>query len=314
MTVHNKKRKKSPFKSQKRALNVVYFLDAKKTKSIKIPMPMVKLLAAGTILTLVWTVVSFFIVGALTNKVSNLSEELVELNQVIFDYQARFDGVYEAAYPNEKSKLYELVNKAPDAIAEKNIVSTDGKEQTGQADKTEDSKKGLVSLSAKALPNNNESGKSEEEIKKLEALAAAADKLQEKEAVEEPEEKSSEYKVFPSLKIKKARLKPGKESAVLSILLKNSSSRKVSGFVWAVATLQDGEQIKYIASPSRVSIDSNGEVSNPENSKRFALRNYSNKKFTFPINSDQIDQLSHIKVGLVSPDGHTRKVRIPIKK
>ena len=49
-----KKPKPAPFKSKKTVLNLVYFLDAKKTRSLKIPMPVAKGIFAFLSLGVIW--------------------------------------------------------------------------------------------------------------------------------------------------------------------------------------------------------------------------------------------------------------------
>jgi hypothetical protein len=314
----NKKRKPAPFKAKKRVLNIVYFLDAKKTKSLKIPMPMAKGLFAFIALGVVWSVASIFVVGMLESKVSNLQDDLVESNQVIFDYQARFDGVYEAAYPSKKSNLYELVNRAPEAIAEENIVSSaDPKNSIGIKDSKERESevklRQTVALAAKSLGENNPATSYNSRSGEIES-SDVREEVEDQNSKSERLTDNKKEKIFPDLKIKKARIKPGKDGTVLSILLKNQSSKKVSGYVWAVATLEENGEVKHLVSPSRVSLNENGTISDPKKSNKFALRNFSNKKFKFPIGADQISSLSHIKVGLMRNDGSIRKVKIPIKK
>ena len=307
-----KKPKPAPFKSKKTVLNLVYFLDAKKTRSLKIPMPVAKGIFAFLSLGVIWGVSSIFILGFLSSKVTNLQEELVESNQVIFDYQARFDGVYEAAYPSKKSNLYELVNKAPEAIAKENIVN--GDDVSAQYENSEELLREKVALAARSLVAKNPATVYNAKSGEIESSDVREES---DEVVKKPGSDSSKAlkeKIFPDLKIKKARLKPEEDGTVLSILLKNQSSKKVWGYVWAVATLEENGKVKHLVAPDRVSIDENGDVSDPKLSNRFALRNFSNKKFKCPIKADQISSLSHIKVGLMRSDGSIRKVRIPINK
>lgn len=294
-TIHTKKSKEAPFKAQRRFLNVVYFLDAKKTRSIKVPLGIVKLVATLGALALIWSFISILILGKLTSTVGTLNDELVESNQVIFDYQARFDGVYEKSYPdkyieslkpyfgmgftdNDKTRNRDLSSGQAKDVYKNDTPQTKSRSSTMGEDNE------ILSMGG-----NHKSVKTDDGIFNNQGA-----------------------KVFPGLKIKHPRIKYGNESAMLSILLKNSSSEKISGYVWAVAVVDDGSNKKYFTSPDRVLFDEKGVPSNIDILNKFALRNFSSKKFTFAMNQNDIENLKDIKVGLMDKKGLTRNVQIPV--
>ena len=54
-----------------------------------------------------------FLVNHLANQIHDLDDRLVESNAALFDYQVKFDGVYDIAYPKGDSDLYSLVSGQP---------------------------------------------------------------------------------------------------------------------------------------------------------------------------------------------------------
>jgi hypothetical protein len=285
-------RKESPFKAKSRVFNIVYFLDAKKTKSLKVPLPVLRIVLACFVMCLCWTVGSVFLVDHLMDRIHELDNRLVESNAAIFDYQVKFDGVYDIAYPKGDLDLYSLVSGQPgvaDFEDQDDVYDADA--AMTQAEQVAQQKKG--SLSAKPVAHKIDRNEND-------ALKSAI----------EPEDP----KIFPSLKIGRAKIKHGNNFTVLSILIKNSAKGKVAGKVWAVATLKEQESEKYFVSPEPVGVDNTGLAMTPSKSKRFALKNFSSKKFKFRIPKKDREKLDHVKVGLLSKNGAYRTVKIPLAK
>lgn len=289
-----KQRKESPFKAKSRVFNIVYFLDAKKTKSLKIPLPVLRVLAACCVICVGWSVGSVFLVNHLANQIHDLDNRLVESNAALFDYQVKFDGVYDIAYPKGDSDLYSLVSGQP------GIADFEDQDDVYDADaangKTAPSSKTLesdVALAAKPVAHKI----SREENSPLKSSL-------------QPEDPS----VFPNLKVGRAKVKHSKDHTTLSILIKNSAKRKVAGKVWAVAAVKEQDAEKYFVSPEPVGVDDTGIAMTPSKSKRFALRNFSSKKFKFPIPKKDREKIDHVKVGLLTKNGSYRMIKIPIGK
>lgn len=347
------RRQKAPFKAKKKVFNLVYFQDAAKTKSLKMPVAVARLLIATLLLGVVWCVGSFFVIGYLADRVSSLKEELVESNQVIFDYQVRFDGVYEAAYSNDKSNsLYALLssstsganeNKAgavsgkglDSVVTKQSDISTEADDPSSQKDKQANTKKQAtgsqpVSLAASSL-SSAESAQAKNEnsssnlVVSTDSTLNYADPTQENDGDLQPLDHDAVSDSFvdvaedgnpvtPPLAIKNISLKANKNSLVLSFLLKNNSRDKLSGFVWAVAAIEEDQQTAYVTAPESIQLNDFGEVIKPPRSSVFSVRNFSNKKFSFPIDEKDRDRLSRVKIGLMDQDGKIRNINIPLKR
>ncbi|MDD9952154.1 MAG: hypothetical protein OXT67_11385 [Zetaproteobacteria bacterium] len=83
----------------KKILNIIYFVDASRTRTIRIPTGVFSALTMIATGLIVWAFVSFFFIGQHVKSERELSQKLRAAMDTIFEYQSRYDGVYEKAYP-----------------------------------------------------------------------------------------------------------------------------------------------------------------------------------------------------------------------
>ena len=88
-------------KRKTRFLSVIYFFDGGKTRSFKISLTVFKIALAGSALLLAWAMVgTVFLLRNLEHS-HDLSEKLHASLDAIFQYQVKYNSVFENAYPAE---------------------------------------------------------------------------------------------------------------------------------------------------------------------------------------------------------------------
>lgn len=332
MTDQFYKRKPSPFKSQRKYLSVVYFLDAAKTRSVKVPYFLAKFLVAFFFLVGFWAVGSVFWIYYLNNQISVMSDELVESNQVIFDYQVRYDRVYEDAYFGGSDRVVSrdgrFSGKANEVVADPQSA----------APSREDDRRKILAADAKGVepsgtspqisnsPTNSPVKMQVSSTDPQTAAAAPQNALGTQSSTTAKVDESVAAQVFQGgdvagdqldMAVKNASVDLTPEGAVLSFLLKNNSEEKVRGKIWAVAEFasktSSGVKTKYQAAPKRLNVDASGNVANISRSESFAIRNFSNKKFVFPVDEKTpFNHLKAVRIGIKSDLGVSKEVSIPV--
>lgn len=89
---------------RERQLNIIYFVDANKTRSIKLSISKAKLIGSLLVLTISWAFLATGILFYSSDRVDNLEVKLSQSLGVIFDYQVKYEDTYEKAYPFTPTK------------------------------------------------------------------------------------------------------------------------------------------------------------------------------------------------------------------
>lgn len=92
--------------STERHVNLIYFVDAAKTKTIRVSLRSASFIVLGSIFVVVWSFASGYLLVRLQAKQGDLRAELGMSRSVIFEYQAMHDGVFEQAYPELKDRVF----------------------------------------------------------------------------------------------------------------------------------------------------------------------------------------------------------------
>ena len=79
-------------------LNIIYFIDSKQTKSLKIPLKAAGWLAGSLIIIVLWSFSSLAVLVQSYTKTGELSSKISSLKHVIFEQQVKLERVYEKTY------------------------------------------------------------------------------------------------------------------------------------------------------------------------------------------------------------------------
>lgn len=163
-------RRSVPLKERK--LNIVYFLDSAKSRSIQLSLRSAALFTTLFATFIVLTVIGIIGASQRALKIQVLSEENKDLRKSLFEYQTRYEGAYAKAYPeSEGTSASSAVNTA---IASENLPTEKFKLAQKMAAKTPDSVNGSKSEDGEEVTSNM---KTSGESKTIESDLSRAKKI-----------------------------------------------------------------------------------------------------------------------------------------
>ncbi len=273
-----------------RFLNVIYFVDSHRTRSLKFTLKTAAFSVTLLLALLSW---SFIASGLLYREYSINSELRVHSRKLlgaIFTYQTRYDEVYELAYPGDHQSL-----------AAKSSVSNEDK-----ALKTEDND--LDGLDTSDAPS----------IKTGENMAAVsqASEATPKEKVVSHAPRPAETKAEVPIAIENFSEEMQDSTLIVRFALKNlATPNKTSGRVNAQASFtDDNKQVTAIEMrPGEADDDQGSEGADPSSDQHFNIRYYKNKVFRFDPPEGVKGEFTAVVVTLKDEKGHTKDFRFAIK-
>jgi hypothetical protein len=133
---HKPKTEVKKRQERKRYLNVIYFIDSNRTRTLKFSIGKSYFTVGLVSAALIWSIVSASLLVRDRFIIAGMESHTQSLLATVFNYQTRYDEVYEKAYPDNDSSF--LANAVADEKAED--------------DKASAAASGAMSLSAKAAP------------------------------------------------------------------------------------------------------------------------------------------------------------------
>lgn len=248
-------------------INVIYFIDANKTRSFKMSLTKFIGLALTVGLVFCWAIASGFWVYVNAMHASSLRQRLRDSLSTIFEYQSRYDNIYESAYP----------------------------------DQTKQKKDSLLANLKEHADDNQELKKLQTDQQIQEKFKSLYESINQSEM--EINLKVHEQSIDWPVKIEDAVLykeknRPGYE---LNFAIRNvKSPLKSDGYIWAVATFVTTRGDKfYVGAPSGIVLDGNGKpVDQLKNLEYYNIRYYKAKNLTFLPPQDEKAFIIHITVGM----------------
>ncbi|MBI2602659.1 MAG: hypothetical protein HYW48_06360 [Deltaproteobacteria bacterium] len=119
--------KKSGGKAEKnkiRFLNIIYFVDDSKTHSFKISLKWLNMVLVFTGFIFLWSLFATFALLGTFNSYNVTLDKLKFSLETIFEYQSKYDSVYELAYPSDKGSDTQLAEVAPAPHSESEEVDS----------------------------------------------------------------------------------------------------------------------------------------------------------------------------------------------
>jgi hypothetical protein len=297
---------------RKKRLNIVYFVDSSRTRSFSISLNRVRaiLAVAGGIVTwaLVGTGFVYYLVRENIQHRTNYRSALT----AIFDYQSRYDGVYERAYPDGRQLRAAadnaVENKKPGGQADSDLGDADF--SVGHADVTKTpAKQEVVKIPAKPVAIQPEASKA--------SIPKAASAPIAKPAVG-MDAKTAEQAAAPAewmIDLEKPSVEKKGQGFDLNFALRNrQKDAKADGYVWAIATVmrESGETV-YFPAPLNLAIDRFGNAVDGHRAHKFSIKHYKAKKFSFRTPEGVSGILTNIDIGLMNQDGTSKVFKVPLK-
>lgn len=260
--------------SKNRVLNVLYFVDANKTKSFQMSLTAIYALTAALVVLVSWSGVSTWLLVEEFNTAQYRQERITQLRATIFNYQKRYDAIYERSYPtsdavatNKDSLTKETeafgsssisksaVIKTPLPPQKDALASTAGSSANEAKDKSQDQAQSLSKTSDKASS----------------APVVAAETAMTKE---KPKAKP---KPFGAVLEAINGVATAKKKVEIEFSIRNNKKpRRASGYVFARATFEQNGKSIIRTAPAGPNFD---KVDRPIRAKgyKFSIRSFTRK-------------------------------------
>ncbi len=292
-------------------LNVIYFVDAKRTRSFRLSLTAVRGLVCAFGLMVVWSLASFFFLAQSHRDQAQHRDRIASSMATIFDYQVRYDQVYELSYPNSQELLATLNNfeagtnalpiqEKEAHLAEKKVVVPPAQARKQATEVKTAAPKPTASIAA-ALASN------------LPPDFAAEDQDEFVDGTDSEEVNPNEFNV----KIENPRLKIENSAGDVNIhfaIRNQNSPKRAEGFVYGVAEFvtKDGKRY-FVASPSSLQLDSaTGEPKNLPEAFRYSIRYYKAKDFAFSAPAGLAGNYDRVKLVVTSKSGKSESVEVTV--
>lgn len=269
-------------KQRKQFLNIVYFVDSSKTRTMKIPLGRVQLFLFCALILIGWSVASFALIGVLLRDRSDLLSNLKHSMQTVFEFESLYDGVYETAYPSGKLQPTKKVATSTEAPTSSSAAKTVETEHHKIPEKTS------------ATPATKEPSAS---TKKAETSAKSEADDQKQSKTIDVEVSNPVVKTYP-------------ERMSLTFDLTNKDlNEKSEGYLWATAEFKsESGESSLLRAPLAIEVTADGEIKDHKRATFFAIRRFKRNEFQFHLKKGVSGTIVGVKIGVSDKPGANKKV------
>ncbi len=298
-----------------RYLNIVYFVESARSHTIRVNLTHARLAVVGLALVGVWAIASGFWIAQLNSQSVKTRHRLENALTTIFEYQIKSEKVFDQAYPPESSKSY--YSEAAQLPSNNPLTEATSSESTNQNDKRSD-KPAPALVTAPKTESTTQSVTVPAENKSKQAIQVTAGmttSVSSKHADASLEKPSSTESI--ELDISAAKLTKSDNKIALNFSIKNKSSQRSEGFIWAVAMISnDSGTIKPLVAPDHTKIDTkSGDILSARTAYRFSILKFKNKEFDFKIPGSTTWKLTKLTIHYTDLKGsNEQKVEIPVEQ
>lgn len=308
-----------PRSRRKRYLNIIYFLDSHRTRTLKFSIRTSYLTIATLCLMLSWSLIASLLLIREHGLNTELRARSRNLLSVIFNYQTRYDQVYEKAYPNDGSPL---MPKAPGIDVAAKVAAALEKQEDEKERKVDLPKQAISvlpappNLAAKVAPPSSAQAPAPTPAP---APVAAADK-----SAPAPKEKVIASAIDrqppnePTIAIENFSSAVHNETLTVRFSLRNTNKgNKATGTVTAQARyFETGKDGVWLETKTEAAKDQNdsGDNEDPSSDEHFNIRYYKNKVFHFsnPTKADGL--FTAVKITVKDEQGRIKEFSFPLTK
>lgn len=282
--------------SRKRRLNVIFFVDAAKTRSFSMPLGRLNLVLVLVAALIVWSGTSAVALVWLAKDRWDAAERVRAALATIFEYETRHDHVYDVAYPSG-SKV------ARPSVASEGPAKNEAPKAQSESSAPSGSSAASTSLSAKAAPPAS----TEKDPGSVAAAELAAPAVAATVAAAAPAAADAAADAV-AINVSNPVLEAGANSIELRFDLTSKDGKLAEGYLWAVAEFRndaDGKTL-YIGAPQSIEPGANGEPAHPQRSAIFSIRRQKKKSFSFKLAKGQTGTFTSVKIGVMDKSGQKR--------
>ncbi|HYX39319.1 MAG TPA: hypothetical protein VE954_39965 [Oligoflexus sp.] len=291
-----------PRSERKRYLNIIYFLDSHRTRTLKFSIRTSYLTVATLGLLVSWSLIASLLLIREHGRTSELRNRSRNLLSVIFNYQTRYDQVYEKAYPNDGHPLLSGSGVAARILATAEDQLEDESDQKLEARPDLNIRPAPPTLAAKVAPPSPVAHPSATAPK--EKIIA--------QALETPAAND------PSIAVENFSSAVHDETLTIRFSLKNTNKgSKASGTVTAQARFfesgKDGVWLETESASTESQVDT-GDQDDPSSDQHFNIRYYKNKVFHFSSPTQGSGLFTAVRVTVKDEQGRSKEFAFPLTK
>jgi hypothetical protein len=283
--------KKTKETDRPRYLSIVYFVEAGKTRNLKIPVKMLYWGLGSLGLLVFWSVLSIFLVSSSSSQLAETEGQLTSSLEAIFAYQTQYENVYELAY------------QATTLDTENNEKSS------GLSGASEVKESPSLPILAGEDKNATPEERSVASVSQTTSSSGGEDPILLQEAKEQ-------HPTEPAIFVDNFQFKGMHKKFQVDFDIRNSDqSKQAIGSVWAVARIvyDDGTQA-YISAPANLKTDEKGVAVNLSSAHKFNLRYFKSKAFVFtPTKSSQTAKVDWVEVSVMDRAGRKKSERFAVE-
>jgi hypothetical protein len=280
-------------KPRKQFLNIVYFVESSRTRTLKIPMGRVHVLLFCALVLVGWSVASTAIISLLVNDRAELFGNLKQTMQTVFEFESLYDGVYERAYPSGKLQTTKTVagGSNQNSPANRSVQSANTKPAISSS---ETSSKHVVNDT-----KQDEVAKQERPKQTVAEVTVSAAPLADPAGGKNVEVTVSN----PVVKTTDDRL-----NLTFDLTNKNGSE-KSEGYIWATAEFKaESGEVHILKAPLSISANSKGEITDHRRASFFAIRRFKRNEFSFDLMKGITGTVVGVKIGISDKPGANRMI------
>lgn len=261
-----------------RHLNIIYFFDSKRTHSLKIPSTIFHIILTFVLMILIWTGVSAFLIYREGEEVSKLRAQLRDSVATIFDYQSKYDDIYDIAYAAPKKEI------EPTASATRQVTRTPVKPPAPAQLPMEATISEPTPITRSTAPVANPSVPNVPAQAGPPKLHVTTDTVNWPVVVEAP-----------------TLVKQGDELKLNLSIRNQATPKKAEGYIWAIIILKskDGKELK-LSDP--ISILAQNNMENSKKATYYNIRYYKSKSFSFALPKGWDGWIEKINIQMMNQD------------
>jgi len=271
-------------KPRKQFLNIVYFVESSRTRTLKIPMSRVHLLLFCALALVGWSVASTAIISLLVKDRAELIGNLKQTMQTVFDFESLHDGVYERAYPSGKLQTSKTLVGAASQTPDPTISSAveNSSKPSGKEPKQSDSVAKKDQKEQVATKSNTN----------LVAEAKKSDGKNVEVTVSNPVVKTTDNRL----------------NLTFDLTNKNGSERS-EGYIWATVEFKtESGEVHILKAPNAITANAKGEISDHRRASFFAIRRFKRNEFSFDLIKGYAGTVVGVKIGISDKPGTNKMI------
>lgn len=282
-------------KPRKQFLNIVYFVESSRTRTLKIPMGRVHLLLFCALAVLGWSVASTAIISLLVNDRAELVGSLKQTMQTVFDFESLYDGVYERAYPSGKLQSSKTLASSPGQSSSRSTSQAPGQASAQKTSVNENPSKQVVSA-----PKTEVVGKKEEKTAPTSPSITPA--------VEGNKAESNGKNVDVTVSNPVVKTSVDRLNLTFDLTNKNGSE-KSEGYIWATAEFKtESGDVHILKAPLSISANEKGEITDHRRASYFAIRRFKRNEFSFDLIKGYAGTVVGVKIGISDKPGANKMI------